>query len=54
VTKSNFKKSVMTSSLLRHRRTSPNSRHKVFPFWASPNQNSWLHQWSQYTYYYCV
>jgi len=29
----------MTSSLLRHRKTSPNYRHKIFLFWAPPTQN---------------
>jgi len=44
MTKSNFKKSVMTTSLLRHGKTSPNYRHNIFTFCPPPNQNFWLRQ----------
>jgi len=42
MTKPNFKTISydvvsVTSSLLRHRNTSRNWRHKIFSFWASPN-----------------
>jgi len=34
MTKANFKKSVMTSWPLCHRKTSPKKCYKIFPFWS--------------------
>jgi len=36
----------VTSSPLRHRKTSPNNVTKIFALWALLNQNFWLRQWS--------
>jgi len=30
-----------------HRKTSSKKRHKIFLFWAPPNQNFWLRQWAE-------
>jgi len=48
MTKSNFKKSIMTSFQWCYCFTSPKSviilTSLYFPFWVSPNQNFWLHR----------
>jgi len=42
MTKSKFKKFIMTSFRWHHRYYVTAKRHNIFQFWAHPNQNFWL------------